>query len=144
MKIDNKGWGLNTLIICIIVIFIALIAATFYTIRLNKILGRNNNKTEQIIDNQAEINYYINKKINMTSAADKYIKDYDIELTTSPLRIDLDALVSNEYLNSIKDYRTENKCKGYVSAYLNDVNLKVLDSYLKCDNYVSDNYGGSK
>ena len=78
MKIDNKGWGLNTLLICTGVIFIALITVTFFSIRLNGLLGKENkatNKTEKVVENQVEINYYIKKKNKITSEVEKSNKN---------------------------------------------------------------------
>ncbi len=139
---NNKGWGLSTLIICIVIIIIALLTATFFTIRLNNMLGKENNKTEKILNDKVEVNYYINKKINIKAAADKYINDFGIELTTTPIKIELKELISHKYINDVLDYETNNKCDGYAIAYLNNVDIKMIDSYIKCDKYKSEGYGG--
>ena len=141
MKIDNKGWGLNTMLIMVGIILFFLLAATFFTIRLNAMLGSENNESEKKLQQQIDQTYYVNRINNMTLAAEKYINDNNLMLTTNHMKIDLNTLVSYGYISPIVDYITTNRCLGYSSAYLNVSNTKVIKSYVKCDNYESKGYG---
>lgn len=138
---DNKGWGLNTMLLMVCVILVALLMATFYTIRLNAILGKENNDSEAKLQKAVDDSYYINKVNEITKAADKYISEYDIVLSNEPTKIYLSYLVSYGYIDGIYDRDTKKSCTGYASAYLNPDNIRMIKSYIKCDNYKSVGYG---
>jgi hypothetical protein len=143
MKLNNKGWGLGTMLICVAVILIFLIIAAFYTIRFNKIMGDNTGfEDTSTVEDNIITPYYVEQITKMTNAADNYINDNNIKLTMDTKeRIYLSILVNNGYLEAIKDYKTDNSCDGYVVAYLDADNIKNISAYLKCDNYVSNGYG---
>lgn len=141
MKIDNKGWGLNTLLIMICIIVVFLLIATYFAIRLNSFMGNQNNKSEEKVQKVINQSYYINKSNDMTDAAQKYIYDNDIKLTNNVLKISMSTLVAHNYMNAIKDSVTGNTCLGYSIAYYNENNIKIIKSYIKCDNYESKGYG---
>ena len=141
MKIDNKGWGLNTMLIMVGVILFFLLTATFFSIRLNSMIGNENNESEKALQKQIDQKYYINRINALISATDKYLIDNKVTLTKNHLRIDLGTLVAYDYINPIMDYVTNNKCLGYSIAYLNESDIKIIKSYIKCDNYESKGYG---
>ena len=141
MKIDNKGWGLNTMLIMVCVIIVFLLIATYFTIRLNSMLGVQNNESEKKVDQAINQSYYINKVNDMTEAAEKYIYDKEIVLTNDPLKISMATLVNFDYMDFIKDSVSKNNCVGYSIAYYNTNDIKVIKSYIKCDNYESKGYG---
>jgi len=138
---DNKGWGLNTMLLMVCVILVALLISTFYAMRLNSYLGNENNESEQTLQNAIDETYYINKTNDIVSAANKYIDDMNITLSSDVTKIYLSYLVSYGYINNIYDKTTNKSCNGYVNAYLNADNIKMIKAYLKCDNYVSAGYG---
>ncbi|MBR1416700.1 MAG: hypothetical protein IJ572_02660 [Bacilli bacterium] len=141
MKIDNKGWGLNTMLIMVGIILIALLAVTFFSIRLNNLLGNENNESENKIQNAINDSYYTNKVSEISSAMGRYINDMDISLSSTPISIDINTLISHDYLTPITDYISNNRCSGYSVAYLNNGNIRIINSYIKCDNYTSKGYG---
>ena len=141
MKIDNKGWGLNTLLLMICVIIAALLTATFFAIRMNSLLGKENNEDENKLQNVINTTYYINKENSLKSATEKYIKDMEISLTTSPLRFDVNTLISYSYIETIRDNTSNNRCGAYSVAYINSVGNQVINAYIKCDNYTTKGYG---
>ena len=143
MKIDNKGWGLNTMIIMVAVILIALLLATFFSIRLNSQLNKENNESENQLQETLNNSYYSTRINNMIIATNKYINKNDISLTSTPVVISLKTLVSENYMSPIMDGVTNNACVGYSRAYLNDSGIKEIKAYLKCDNYISEGYGES-
>jgi len=141
MKIDNKGWGLNTMLIMVCVIIVFLFLATYFAIRLNSMMGNSNNKSEEQVQKIVDQSYYISKANNMTSATQKYIYDNDIKLSEYKLRISLATLIAHNYMDSIKDTITKRDCIGYSTAYYDENNIKIIKSYIKCDNYESKGYG---
>ena len=141
MKIDNKGWGLNTLILMICVIVVFLFIATYFAIRYNSMMGKQNNKSEEQVQKVIDQTYYINKENNMTSAAEKYIFDNDIKLSDFKLKISLATLISNNYMDNVVDPQTQRNCSGYTLAYINESNIKIIKSFIKCQNYESKGYG---
>ena len=141
MKIDNKGWGLNTMLIMVCVIIVFLFIATYFAIRLNSMLGNENNESEKNVQRIVDQSYYISKANNMTEAAEKYIIDNEIKLSSNPLRISMAILVNNGYMNLIKDSITNNNCRAYSECYIDSNDIKIIKSYIKCDNYESKGYG---
>ena len=141
MKIDNKGWGLTTMLLMVAVIFIALLTATFFSIRLNAMLGKQNNESEEKVQKAVNETYYIGKLNEMTIAVNNYVNDNGVILSKDKLRINLTTLVNSNYINEIYDSLSNNVCSGYSYVYLNNDNIKQVNSYLKCDNYTSIGYG---
>ncbi len=140
MSRNSNGWGLSTLLLMIGVIILALLTATFFTIRINALLGKNNNESEERIKKVVNENYYIGKMNEVTLAANKYIDDYDLDLSFGTIKIDLNELVKTKYVSVIKDSITNNKCEGYAEAYINTNGVKKVNSYIKCDSYTTPNY----
>ena len=141
MKIDNKGWGLTTMLLMVAVIFIALLTATFFSIRLNAMLGKQNNESEEKLQTAVNETYYIGKMNEMNIAVNNYVNDNGVILSKDKLRINLTTLVNSNYINEIYDSLSNNVCSGYSYVYLNNDNIKQINSYLKCDNYTSIGYG---
>ena len=141
MKIDNKGWGLNTLILMIFVIVVFLFIATYFAIRYNSMMGNKNNESEQQVEKIVNQSYYINKVNDMNDAAEQYIYDNEIKLSENAIHINMSTLVAHNYMSYIKDSITQNICLGYTVAYYNENNIKIIKSYIKCDNYESKGYG---
>ena len=141
MKIDNKGWGLNTMLIMVCVIVVFLLIATYFAIRLNSMMGNSNNKSEETVQKIVNQSYYISKVNEMTDAAQKYIYDKDIKLSTNKTKISMATLVGSNYMDTIKDSITGKSCYGYSIAYYDVNNIKIIKSYIKCDNYESKGYG---
>lgn len=144
MKIDNKGWGLNTLILMIGVVLIALLLITFFSIQLNSLIGKNNNKTEQKLENtlnKVMKEYYVNRSNQLVTATEKYLNDEEIEITSTKTKVTLETLKLYDYISDITDYETGNKCRGYTLSYKDASNITMIDAYLKCDNYETKGYG---
>ena len=141
---DNKGWGLNTMILMVSVIVIALLIATFFSIRINALIGQENNETEKKVSKAINETYYINQTNKVTLATENYIDEHDLIITDTPLIIDINTLIAYEYIEPIKDYVTNNRCSAYSKAYLNKSNIRIINSYIKCDNYETKGYGENR
>ena len=129
------------MLIMIGVIIIFLLVATFFSIRLNAMVGQENNESEKKLQKTINQTYYINRINAMTEATEKYILINNVELSNDHYRLELGALVAADLMNPITDYITNNNCIGYSTAYLNEDNIKIIKSYIKCDNYTSKGYG---
>ena len=139
MRLNNKGWGLTTMIICVATILIFLIIAAIFSMRLNKMME------ETIINNEnsnVDVKRYMDEKLaDMIVASNNYLKESDIPLEYgSYVKIELETLIQLNYINPIKDPISNRECKGYVVASENIDHIKDIKSYIKCDNYKSGGY----
>lgn len=140
MKKSSNGWGLPTLILMICVIIIALLTSTLFVIRFNSMLGRTNNDSENKVQKAVNETYYIAKMNELTLATNRYIDDFNVDISSGVVRIDLSTLVSGDYINSIRDSVTNSRCKGYSEAFLNQDGIKQINSFIKCDSYTTPDY----
>ena len=139
-KLDNKGWGLSTMIVYSSIIIFFLLIATYFVIvlyhGLSEDLKQETNQA-QIIDkkNQAIYNSYL---VKMNTAAETYF------LNQSPNQeqamITLKVLIEENYLDNIYDPIDNKLCSGYSHKQTIAEEI-VITSYLKCSNYISRNYG---
>lgn len=131
MKLNNKGWGLGTLIAGIGVFAIALLIVVIIVNNNLKELGLINTSV-----NDKKYNYSIIEK-KVENSAVEYIKknniDNDITLTLS-----IKKLQKENYLKDSKELKNK-KCSGYViiSKKNNNTNYKA---YLNCFNYKTIGY----
>ena len=139
--LNNKGWGLSTLVICLAVILFFLLISFVSAINFNnKIESENKNETnsgDQIIDNE----YYINLEKNMDQAAIKYINSNisDFE-NNETIMISAKRFIEYGYLENMIDLISKNECNGY-SIIKNYNGTYKVTSYINCDNYKTDGYG---
>lgn len=129
-KLNNKGWGLSSMIVYTSIILIALLIATFYVIALysdldKNIYGNSNNKS------------FENSEEKLKSNAIKYIKARTNE--DGNYIVTYDMLKNADYIEKITDDKTNNECDGYVKINIKDYNYEA-NSYLKCDSYVTEGY----
>ena len=75
MKLNNKGWSLNTLLICIAVFCIALLLSVFYVYRLGTQLKKSLSQTDQDNTKQNETipNSYKTDLENISNATTEYL-----------------------------------------------------------------------
>ena len=140
MKLNNKGWGLGTMLIGVTIILFFLITAVFFSLRLNRMLEQNivNNDLENNVDYTS---YYVDKLNDMIVASNNYIKDNNLELDSgSYIKVDLSTLVALNYLNDVVDPVSERSCIGYTLTTKSVDNIIDIEPYLKCDNYRSKGY----
>lgn len=139
--LNNKGWGLSTLVICLAVILFFLLISFVSAINFNnKIESENKNETnsgDRIIDNE----YYINLEKNMDQAAIKYINSNisDFE-NNETIMISAKRFIEYGYLENMIDLISKNECNGY-SIIKNYNGTYKVTSYINCDNYKTDGYG---
>ena len=115
MKLNNKGWGLNTLLIISACLFLFLLIAAYYIYVLYGSFNKNN--------------YYKGLEEKLVDSAKKY---------NSKSKISYNKLKELGYINNLKD-ENNNECDGYV---LYDNN--TYTAYINCENYITDGYYANK
>lgn len=130
LKLNNKGWGLSSMVFYTSIILVALLVATFYVIALYSDLDRNlydsnNDSTFKTYEEDLK-NNALNYIIARTFEDGNYTITYYV-------------LKNNSYLEKITDSKTNNECDGYVKVNVKDSNYEAK-SYLKCDSYVTEGY----
>ena len=136
----SNGWGLSTLLLMMCVIIIALLTATLFSMRMNALLGKNNNESEVKVEKAVNETYYITKMNELTLAANRYLDKYNFDLSEGTIRIYIGTLIAEKYITPIKDVKTNTECSAYAEAYLNPDKIRQIDSYIKCDSYTTPNY----
>ena len=114
MKLNNKGCGLNTLLIIGSCLLIFLLIAAYYIYVLYSSLNNN---------------YYIVLEDKLVNSAKKYgLKS----------KVSYKSLKDLGYINSLKD-ENNNECDGYVLY-----DDSTYTAYIKCDNYITEGYYSNK
>ncbi len=125
---NNRGWGLNEMIIlcCILIGFLILAV-----VMINQ-LYTDLQDVEQ--DNQRHYGYtYSEIEANMVNSAKKYFKN-----NKEVLYITSDELLQNNYITSIEltPYKKGEPCIGYVQVE-DGIHFK---SYISCEEYETNGY----
>lgn len=130
LRLNNKGWGLSSMVAYTSIILLALLVATFYVIALYSDLDRN------LYGNSNNNSFYdIEEKLK--NSAIKYMKSRTSE--DGNYTITYDILINSDYIEKITDNKTNNECDGYVKIDIKDYNYEAK-SYLKCDSYITEGY----
>lgn len=129
LKLNNKGWGLSSMIVYTSIILVALLVATFYVIALYSDIDRN------LYGNRNNSFYEYEEKLK--NSAVKYMKSRTNE--DGQYTITYDVLRNSDYIERITDNKTSNECDGYVKIDIKDSNYDAK-SYLKCDSYITEGY----
>ena len=163
MRLDNKGWSLNTLLICIVVLLLFLMLAIFNAYKLSSKLssdfrnsGNINNITDSTTSDDSTINnnddstnsaavsvpeYYKTKESQLHAATIRYLKENAITVADDEkIIIRISDVIKDKYIQSIKDDMTNNTCDAYSVVGFKD-NDYVVTSYISCDSYKTQNYG---
>ena len=139
MKLNNKGWGLSTLLICFCIILIFLVISVYYAYRFSEKIDKD---IEPDNSDNIVIDYYKNLENNINSAILNYINNGQIIVNNgSTMMLGLTDLRELGFTENIIDKVTRNECSGYV-IIKNINNVMDINSYLKCDNYITEGYNG--
>ena len=118
MKLNNKGWGLTQMLIMTAVLFFLLLLVSYYIYIFYNSL-----------DERGGTKYFVLES-TLKSAAVLYSKN----INSSSGRVSLTTLKSLGYIDYFQD-DNGNDCNGYV-IYNDD----RYDSYIRCNNFVSQSY----
>lgn len=136
MKLNNRGWGLNEMLIYCGILLFFLMIAIFFIIQLSNSLG---DKFKSSITGGIT---YSMVESNVENAAASYIeKYYNEEIGTGTITITVDNLLKYDMLSetSLKPMYENNACNGYALVNKEKDEL-IIRSYIKCSNYESDDY----
>ena len=139
MKLNNRGWGLQAMMIGVLVLMIALIITA---VLINKVFGdiiEPINKPNYIENSDAkeESTYktYQEMENEIITAAKKYQKKYysDI-LDGEKITVTVKNLQAEYFIDELTDIKNEKTiCTGY-ATFLNDDDKISYKAYIKCGN----------
>lgn len=135
MRLNNKGWGLTTLIMCLGIILFFLLISVFYA---GSFKNKIDNEAEK--NNEVDNNYYIELENKVDNAAVKYINENHIFINNGEMIVlKIEKFQELGYLENIVDYISNKPCNGY-STIKNENETYVVSSYISCDNYKTEGY----
>lgn len=171
MRLDNKGWSLNTLLICIVVLLLFLMLAIFNAYKLSSKLssdfsnsGNLNNITDSTTSDDSTINnnddstndddsqdnnnsavtvpeYYKTKESQLHAATIRYLKENAITVADDEKII---VRISDVIKDKYIQSIKDDMTNNTCDAY-SVVGFKdndyVVTSYISCDSYKTQNYG---
>ncbi len=126
MKLNNRGWGTKEMILLSGGLFLALIVAIYFIVKL---FGS--------FDSAVLNRQYADLEIKIEEAARNYIVNNNINVN-GEYRISLDTLKNNNYITDFKDNNGSN-CSGYVKVTKVD-GINQYAGYISCFNYQTRNY----
>lgn len=146
MKLNNRGWGLQAMLVGVLVLMIALvIIAVLIQKTFNDIMEPINNENHYSEnESKAETKYDSYEEIEnaIISAAKKYQKEYYSNiLDGEKISVTLKNLQEEKLIGEITDIKNDNVvCSGY-AIFINDDNKIIYNAYIKCgDNYETVGY----
>lgn len=159
---NNRGWGLQAMILWCAVLGLLLIFATIaINGTINNLYGNNGNRNsngssvikkedqeenkeeEKEENNNEDSKEYLDFLDDMVDASKKYINDhYNNDYANADhLKLSTKMLINNDYMTRIVDPNNKSlECVGYIAVeYVN--NELIYEPYLKCgDNYETEGF----
>ena len=123
MKIDNRGFGIQSMMIAVLVLMMCLVLiSAFANIVFNNISNEETNSTD-----------YIEIEEKVEQATKKYQqKYYNNILDGDEIKVSLKSLQNEGFIDILKDNKN-NICDGY--AYIIGKENKVIyNAYIRCGN----------
>ena len=129
IKLNNRGWGLQAMMVCILILMIALVIVAV-------IVEKNFKNLINPINNES----YASLEEKVVDAAKIFHKNNYQNLDDDEV-ISIKALKRNDLLDDIKDIKDNKSCSGYVVIRKDDkLNYKA---YIKCSNYTTKGYSSN-
>ena len=146
MKLNNRGWGLQAMLVGVLVLMIALvIIAILVQKTFDDIMNPINNNQSGFnhkVEEKSEYKSYEEIENAIITAAKKYqSKYYDDILDGEKISVTLRNLQKEKLIGEINDIKNDEiVCSGY-AIFINDENKVIYDAYIKCDeNYETIGY----
>lgn len=164
MKLNNHGWGTKEFVFSIVAILVLLLIAAFNVHKLYSSLAEsptdnysNNSsssnddvyqtepidegsKNDDVLQREYNEEHYIDYENAVVEASRSYVINYSPTIPGEGLRIDLETLVENNYVNNLYDMIDGSLCRGYSIVFLNSDDSLDIRAYLSCSNYVTEGY----
>ena len=171
MKLNNKGWSLNTLLICMAIILSFLLISVLYVYKLSNEFTSNltgvNNSTNYSNNNSSEISDSINNNNNTldtkesnssnndssqldnnqtdnsstTNAKDKYYMTKESQLQAGTIRYLKENAIINKKYIQAIKDERTNNACDGYSVASFKDNDYNVKSYIDCDSYSTEGYG---
>lgn len=146
-KLDNKGWGLQAMLACVLVLMIALVIIsvmvnkTFEDLLPSPQNPSSSESTKDDVNNEDKKLTYIDMENLVIAAAKKYQKKYYSDMLDGEKISVTITMLKNEkmLLDNIKDVKDDEVCSGYAIFKLKNGNINY-SAYLNCSNYKTDGY----
>lgn len=127
MKLNNHGWGLQVMMIFVLILMICLVI-------VSALINKN---FKQLVKNDTSFDY-ISLEDKVVNASKKYITRNNIILNDNTYTITLEELQNEKLIGDIRD--DYSKCSGYCVVEKKSDNV-IYDAYIKCgSNYKTKNY----
>lgn len=135
MKLNNHGFSLKEMLLCMAVLLIALFMATFFSMQL---MGEFGASFKETLTGKVT---YATVERNVKNAATQYIETYyDKEIGRGTITVLASNLIENGLLKK-KDMTTTEKdtCSGYALVRKNGDTLDVKP-YITCKDYTTKDF----
>ena len=136
MKLNNRGWGLNQMLILCAILLMFLMVAVFFIVQLSDSLG--DVFQESIVGGLS----YTTVEENIEYATEDYMeKYYEYEIGTGTITVTVDNLLKYDMIKDInlKPGEEADSCTGYSLVEKKKEKL-IINAYIKCSDYETDGY----
>lgn len=152
MKFNNHGWSVKEMIIYVCILLIFLFVATslissMYEDLSNQVNNTNNKfqantNNDQLKEEKSEIDtsFYDAYEERMEQATLSYMNNVDIILEKSIYMVTLEDLITYGYIEMLYDQIDGSTCIGYSNIFDNVNGEYEVNSYVRCNNYVTEGY----
>ena len=128
---NNKGWGLGTMLGFLAILFLGLLYS-FALINKNFVSGSINTSEAK--------EYYKTQENELAEVAKSYINNYYPNLENgNQLIVTLKTLKAYDYIDAINVYSSKDECSGYVIINKEKKNV-TYEPYLNCVKYTTNDY----
>lgn len=140
IKLNNRGWGLQVMMIFVLILMIALVViAVLVNQTFSDIVGP---VKDPIVNPGNDDVSYKDLEKKLLNAVKKYQEIHYSDISSldgDMITVSLDKLKKEELIGEIEDIKTSKPCSGYGTFGLKNEKL-VHNAYLKCDNYKTSGY----
>lgn len=148
MKLNNHGWGSREMIIySSILLFFFLLAVVMIKYFYRELVFVDSSPVEKVENNVEnkqpvvfDVSYYERYEGTMKNAAIDYWETTVNMDNVTYTSISIEQLVELGYLEYLYDMKTDKVCNGYVNISKDNNGDLDVQSYLKCDNYMTTGY----
>lgn len=133
MKLNNRGWGLQAMLLCVLALMIALVIVAVLVNQLGEVLGIAKKPIESNIT-------YVDLENRVVEGAKKYHDTYYSNMQEKEkITVTLKTLKNKKMIEDILDVKDNKPCTGYALFTLQNGKTSY-HAYLKCSNYTTKGY----
>lgn len=136
MKLNNRGWGLQAMLLGILVLMIALIIVAVLVNQLGKTLGIESKDPEEM----GTVITYKDLENKAIEGAKKYQDKYYSDMQEKEkITVTVKTLKDHNMLDDIVDINDKKECTGYVIFTLQNETVEYYP-YLRCSHHTTKGY----